>query len=69
LLRWLSRRIGQMTCFSLGLLFGLAGASGEGEGTGASIFGVGLLLTGLGLKAIHHLRERSGDYDLPWNLR
>lgn len=58
-----------MTCFSLGGAFGVLGAANEGEGTAGAIFGVGLLLTGLGLKAIHHLRERSGDYDLPSDLR
>jgi hypothetical protein len=59
-----------MTCFSLGGVFGADGAMmSEGEGPAGAIFGVGLLLTGLGLKAIHHLRERSGDYDLPRNVR
>jgi len=50
-----------MTCFSLGIFFGFRGADLGSEGIGVSIFGVGLLLTGLGLKAIHHLRELSGD--------
>ena len=58
-----------MTCLAGGALFGLAGAGTGSEGAAAAIFGAGLLLTGVGLKAIHHLRERSGDYDLPWDLR
>jgi len=62
--RWIYGRIGQMLCFSFGPFFGLFGASTsqDGNGTGSAIFGAGLILAGVGLKAIHHWRQRSDDF-------
>lgn len=60
-LRWLYNRLGQMVCFGYGALALTFGASSSSAA--AAIAGSGLLLTGVGLKAIFHWRQMD-DPDL-----
>lgn len=63
ILKWIYNRIGQMFCFGLGAM-AIAGSGGDASSpVAAAIAGAGLLLSGVGLKAIFHWRQMD-DPDL-----
>lgn len=62
-LKWIYNRIGQMLCFGFGAV-AIGGSDGNATSPeAAAIAGAGLLLAGVGLKAIFHWRRMS-DPDL-----